>query len=256
VRPYFEQDGIAIYHGDCLDVLPALGALEASMVLADPNYGETKLDWDKLDFGWLSAVDGAAALNASLWCWGSFRMFLAVGHMFGDCGWRLAQDVVWEKHNGSGFAADRFKRVHELAAQFYRKRAAWADVYKARVTTPDAVPRQVRRKRRPPHMGNVEKGHYVSLDGGPRLQRSVIYARSCHGYADLTGQKPIAVVRPLIEHSCPPGELVIDPMMGSGTTLVVAKSLGRRAVGIDRSEARCEGAAKRLVQEMGFEAAQ
>ncbi len=58
--------------------------------------------------------------SRSLWCFGSLRFWLTEDRKFTDVGWRYAQEVVWEKHNGSGFHADRFKRVHELAVHWYR----------------------------------------------------------------------------------------------------------------------------------------
>ncbi len=84
---------------------------------------------------------------------------------------------------------DRFKRVHELAAQFYRVGTAWAEIYNDVQTTPDATARTVRRKRRPPHTGHIEVDHYISEDGGPRLMRSVIYARNAHGPRDSSDRE-------------------------------------------------------------------
>jgi site-specific DNA-methyltransferase (adenine-specific) len=156
---------------------------------------------------------------------------------------------VWEKHNGSSFHADRFKRVHEHILQFYPARSKWAEVYKQPVMTSDARTRTVRRKQRPPHLGQINGGYYVSQDGGPRLMRSVIYARSCHGYAVHPTQKPVEIIAPLIEYSCPPDGLILDPFMGSGSTLVAARLSGRRAIGIELDERYCELAVKRLRQE-------
>jgi site-specific DNA-methyltransferase (adenine-specific) len=70
-----------------------------------------------------------------------------------------------ERHD---FHADRFKRVHELVAQFYRADVPWSAVYNDVQTSPDATARTVRRKMRPPHTGHIDAGHYVSEDGGPR----------------------------------------------------------------------------------------
>lgn len=161
-------------------------------------------------------------------------------------GWTKSQEIVWEKHNGSGFHADRFKRVHEFALHFYR--GLWAEIYKQPVFTHDATARTVRRKARPAHMGQIEESAYESHDGGPRLMRSVIQAKSCHGYADHPTQKPIKIIQPLLEYSCPPGGTVLDPFMGSGSTLVAAKAIGFRAVGIEKNEDLCEIAANRLAQ--------
>ncbi|MCL4660584.1 site-specific DNA-methyltransferase [Burkholderia multivorans] len=77
---------------------------------------------------------------------------------------------------------------------------------------------------------------------------SVIYARSCHGYAVNETQKPEDIVSPLMAYSVPPGGLVVDCFAGSGTTLVVAKKMGRKAIGIERRESQCEEIVKRLSQ--------
>lgn len=173
-------------------------------------------------------------------------MFLAMAAAGDYAGWKLAQDIVWEKHNGSNFHADRFKRVHELAVQHYPEGVAWADVFKAVVTTPDATRRTLLRKHRPTHTGNIGGHVYASEDGGPRLARSVLYVPSCHGYAENETQKPEGIVDPLIRYSCPPGGLVFSPFMGSGTDLVAARMLGMRAIGCDVRESQCEIAARRL----------
>jgi site-specific DNA-methyltransferase (adenine-specific) len=162
--------------------------------------------------------------------------------------WKLAQEIVWEKHNGSSFHADRFKRVHELAVQFYR--GEWAAIYKSPVTTLDATARTVRRKKRPAHTGHIDASAYTSEDGGPRLMRSVIYAPSCHGFADHPTQKPVEIIHPLLKYSVPPGGSVADPFCGSGSTLVAAKVLGLSAYGIEIEERYCEAAARRLSQEV------
>lgn len=249
MNPYFQNNYCTIYHGDCRDIIPTLGVQVADMVLADPPYGETSLRWDKRVNGWLSLAGESLKSSGSLWCFGSTRMFLELG-MAEFCGWKFAQDVVWEKHNGSSFHADRFKRVHENALHFYR--GEWAMIYKNPIKTFDATKRTVRRKQRPPHMGNIDGGQYVSMDGGPRLMRSVIAVRSCHGYAVHETQKPVGIVLPLVEYSCPVGGTVLDPMMGSGTTLEVCQSSGRYAIGIETIEKNCEEAAKRLRQQPLF----
>lgn len=78
--------------------------------------------------------------------------------------------------------------------------------------------------------------------------RSVIYAPSCHGYAEHPTQKPVEIIDPILRYSVPTGGIVLDPFMGSGTTLIAAKSLGLRAIGIELQEKYCEVAAKRLRQ--------
>lgn len=166
-------------------------------------------------------------------------------------GWKFAQDVVWKKHNGSNFHADRFRRIHEHALHFYR--GQWDELYKQVQVTMDATKRTVRRKKRPNHLRLINDNTYTSTDGGPRLMTSVIEARSCHGFADHPTQKPIAFLAPLIEYSCPAGGTVLDPFMGSGSTLVAARDLGRRSIGIETSVEYCKSAVKRLKQRvLGF----
>jgi site-specific DNA-methyltransferase (adenine-specific) len=247
MRPYYESDGIVLYHGDCREVLPQLQRDRFDLILADPNYGETKLAWDVRDLRWLDLAEPTLRESGSMWCFGTLRLFMAQASAL-LATWNLAQDVIWEKHNGSNFVDDRFKRVHEQPAHFYRRRTPWEVIYKKPVTTPDATARQVRRKRRPPHLGSIGEAHYIAHDGGPRLARSVLYVRSCHGYADHPCQKPLGILCPLIEYSCPPGGELIDPTCGSGSALVAAKQMGRRAVGIEICEADCEKAARRLTQ--------
>jgi site-specific DNA-methyltransferase (adenine-specific) len=247
VKPHYADDTITIYHGNCLELLPQLPAGRVDVVITDPPYGETALAWDAPVRRWLPPLEPLLRDTGSLWCFGSLRMFLAQAAEFAP--WRFAQDLVWEKHNGSSFHADRFRRVHEHIAQFYPAARPWSGVYKAPVTTSDATRRTVRRKQRPPHLGGIAPGHYVSEDGGPRLMRSVLYARSCHGYAVHPTQKPLEVVLPLVQYSCPPAGVVLDPFMGSGTMLLAARQLGRDAIGIEVEERYCALAVQRLRQQ-------
>lgn len=240
IEPYWSDDSVALYLGDALDLLPALTA-HVDVVVADPPYGETSLVWDRRIAGWLNVLPGR-----SLWCFGSLRSFMATGPNFAAAGWQHSQEVVWEKHNGSSFHADRFKRVHELAVHFYR--GPWGEVYRDVPKTMDATARTLRRKHRPPHTGHIEASAYASEDGGPRLMRSVIYCRSAHGSAVHPTQKPEGIIRPLIEYACPPGGTVLDPCAGSGSTGSAARQLGRRAILIERDANYAEAAARRLSQ--------
>lgn len=89
---------------------------------------------------------------------------------------------------------------------------------------------------------------YASEDGGPKLMESIIFARSCHGYAVNETQKPEAIVAPLIQYSVPPGGLVVDCFAGSGTTLAVARKTGRRSIGIELRKEQCQRIVERLSQ--------
>ena len=145
---------MTILTGDCRDLMPAHGPFD--LILADPPYGDTSLAWDRRVQGWLPLARAALKPSGSLWVFGSLRSFMTTAPTFNDAGFIYAQEIVWEKQNGSIFHADRFKRVHELAVQFRRADVPWSAVYNEVQTTPDATARTVRRKMRPPHTGRID----------------------------------------------------------------------------------------------------
>ena len=241
-----------ILSGDCRDRMPARGPFD--MILADPPYGDTSLSWDRRVEGWLPLARAALKQTGSLWVFGSLRSFMVTAIRFADAGFRIAQEIVWEKQNGSSFHADRFKRVHELAVQFYPAETPWRDVYNDVQTTPDALARTVRRKKRPPLTGQIDAGHYVSQDGGPRLMRSVIYVRNAHGRAIHPTEKPSALLEILIRTSCPPGGLVGDWFAGSGAAGEACRLSGRRYLGCEIDAAMAERARARIASVLPFDA--
>ncbi|MEU7399977.1 site-specific DNA-methyltransferase [Streptomyces sp. NPDC044948] len=240
-QPYYEDDQVQLYLGDMREILPALN-LQADLIVADPPYAETSLAWDRWPDGWPTL---AATAARSMWCFGSMRMFLDHAGEFAD--WKLSQDYVWEKHNGSGFATDRFRRVHETATHWYR--GDWASIHHDVPRFPtefDPKDRTVSASAaRVPHTGTIGAHRYE--DDGLRLARSVQRAPSVRGRDGLhPTEKPTAVLWRLIRYACPPGGLVIDPFTGSGSTLDAARQTGRRAIGIERHEPYAEAAARRL----------
>jgi site-specific DNA-methyltransferase (adenine-specific) len=193
-EPYFADEHVQLYLGDMRELLPEL-AVQADACVTDPPYGETSLAWDRWPHKWPELV---ARHTSSMWCFGSFRMFTEWWLDFVDADWNLAQDVVWEKHNGTGFAADRFKRVHELAVHFYQGR--WDDVHHQAVREDYHGPDKHARVRtsRTPHTGEIGGHNYV--DDGRRMVRSVIKAQSVRGGLHPT-EKPAKILAPLIEYS-------------------------------------------------------
>lgn len=240
MKPYYEDALVELYHGDMQDLLmyPEV-CPSADAVITDPPYGETSLAWDRWPEGWPTLL---AKHADSMWCFGSFRMFTERWGEFTSAGWRLSQDVVWEKHNGTGFAADRLKRVHELAVHFYCGR--WDRLHHQAPREDYHGPdKSGARRVRTPHTGVINPGVYE--DDGSRMVRSVIKAPSVRGGIHPT-EKPAKVLAPLIEYAVPVGGLVLDPFAGSGSALLTARTLNRRAVGIEANEEYCERAAKRL----------
>jgi DNA modification methylase len=234
---------IRVMPGDCRTILRHHGPFD--MILADPPYGDTSLDWDQRCDGWIETAGELLKPTGSMWVFGSMRFFQEVG--FGRR-WKLAQDIVWEKHNGSAFQADRFKRVHEHACQYYLASQPWASVYNDVQKTADAIARTVRRKKRPPHTGHIEAGSYESHDGGPRIMRSVIYMRSMHGRAIHPTEKPASLLEILIRTSCPPDGIVGDMFAGSGSAGEAAMRSGRRYAGCEIDVNMADRANDRLSQ--------
>lgn len=238
--PYWqdEEAGLQLYLGDMREVLPAL-EVQADLIVADPPYAETSLAWDRWPDGWPAL---AATAASSMWCFGSMRMFLDRAPEFAD--WKLSQDVVWEKANGTGFATDRFKRVHEIATHWYR--GDWRDTHHDTPRTAYSGPDKHARARyddRAAHAGSIKAATYE--DDGTRLVRSVLRANSVRGGWHPT-EKPLSLLDHMIRYACPEGGLVVDPFAGSGSTLDAARQSGRRAIGIEAREDYCEAAKRRL----------
>ena len=239
--PYYSDDSVTLWHGRFEDVLPSLD-LRADLILTDPPYGETSLTWDRWPKGWPSF---AANYARSMWCFGSMRMFLDRRDDF--TGWKLSQDVIWQKNRGSGFATDRFSRVHEHALHWYH--GDWSSIHHETPRVARTGPaKYVTRRSSSPHTGKI--GNDVPyVDDGLRLQKSVLFHRNLQGTNPINPtQKPVPILEPLIQYGCPPGGLVLDLFAGSASTLIAARNLGRRAIGIEMREDQCEKAARRLNQ--------
>jgi site-specific DNA-methyltransferase (adenine-specific) len=240
--PYYADELVTLYHGDCREILPELG-LAADCIVADPPYGETALAWDRWPDGWL---DMAAKASRSLWCFGTLRMFLAHGDEF--AAWHLSQDVVWTKPRARGLATDRFARAHELVALWYR--GNWSDTYRCVQTE-----RHYGEPANVPSSNSHDGGVYgkakprVYVDDGTRLMTTVLKGSAGDPRRVLhPTQKPTEVLTPLIAYACPPDGLVADLFAGSGSALIAARNLGRRAVGFEIDERYAERAARRLSQ--------
>lgn len=241
MNPYFDDGTVTLYLGDMREVLPALN-LTVDAIVTDCPYGETSLRWDRWVDGWPAL---AATAAGSMWSFGSMRMLLDHGAEFTAANWTLSQDVVWEKPNGTGFATDRFRRVHEFALHWYR--GSWRAIH--HVTPTEGVrtaPKTALRTVKPTHTGDIGSALYV--DDGRRLIRSVLRSANLHGRAIHPTEKPVGILDPLIRYACPPGGLVLDLFAGSGSTLDAARQAGRRAIGIEGDEKHIEAAAKRLSQ--------
>jgi site-specific DNA-methyltransferase (adenine-specific) len=243
--PYYADDDVTLYHGDCRELLDGSG-ITVDAIVTDPPYGETSLAWDKWPDGWPTAVSGAAR---SMWCFGSMRMFLDCRDEF--VVWRLSQDVVWRKQAGSGPVSDRFRRVHDHVTHWYR--GAWGEIYHEVQREPWFGPS--RYARRPVNSIITEhRGRYSTeraqewIDDGTRTVESVIDCRNMHRRSTHPTEKPVGILDPLIRYACPPGGTVLDCFAGSGSTAEAARLTGRKAILIEADEKYCELIARRMSQ--------
>ena len=233
MKPYYEQDGITIYHGDCRDVVvDAYGdhrelRLRADVLITDPPYG-VGLVTKTSDYRQSDAFDNGKSLQAST---------------LYDDNPETVRALIGEVIPAALAICDRglvFPGTRMLFA--YPEPAGMGCVF-----TPNGAGRS---------------------PWGFQCMHPILYYGKDPWLADGKGSRPNSFRteqpnREHIDHPCPKPlrwmtwavtrssretEIVIDPFMGSGTTLVAAKQLGRRAVGIEIEERYCEIAAKRLAQ--------
>jgi site-specific DNA-methyltransferase (adenine-specific) len=238
------QPDIALHFGDCRDVLRTMADASVDACITDPPYGDTSLEWDVIVGGWLADVARVLKPTAPIWIFGSMRFLAPLFAQMEALGFKYSQDIVWEKQNGTGFHNDRFRRVHEHAVMFYR--GAWADLYRETQYTQDATAKTVRRKTRAAHWGDIDAGHYVSEDGGPRMMRSVLFHPNEHGGALHPTQKPVELCLPLVRYSVPAGGVVLDPFMGSASIGMAARIAGRNYIGMETDADHFATAEKRM----------
>lgn len=226
---------VRILEGDMRNVVRSLPPASFDLIVADQPYGQTALTWDRRVPGWPAIVRPLLKPSGSLWVFGSLRVFMETAGEFLNAGWRLSHDVIWEKQNGSGFATDRFRGVHEQIAHFYRDDAPWSGVYRKTPVTYDALAKKVHaRSSRLGHTGDIGATFYESEPGGPRQMRSVLHVRNGHRKGTGHGTpKPAELIEPLLTYGCPPGGSVLDPFAGTGVTGLVAQRLGLEATLIE-----------------------
>lgn len=248
MEPYYDHNGITIYHGDCLDVMPTLEPASINAVICDPPYGVTNCAWDSvIPFApmWEN-IKRLITPRAAVVLFGSQPFTSAL--VMSNPKW-FKYEWVWEKAVGTGHAAvnDRPLKTHENIVVFAGGAATYIPQKRAGQpyrATKGATPGESREFT----TGSIRRGN----SDGTRYPRSVQRFNDAK-YADIQQhptQKPLDLLRYLILTYTNPGDLVLDFTMGSGTTLVAAKQLGRRAIGIELDERYCEIAALRLQQEV------
>jgi DNA modification methylase len=217
VTPYYEQDGIVIYHGDCREVLPSLSA---DALVTDPPYGVNlgKHAAAKEKRGWL-AKGGYASYDDTP------ENFLAVVVPAIDSALQVVKrGLVFTSGTGLRLLP-KYSAVGGVFLPSGMGRTCWGFQNFAFCALYGIAP-------------NLHKG--AKPTGFRSTETSEKLGHPC--------PKPYGWMTWAVQLATDQGNSLIDPFAGSGTTLVAAKNLGRRAIGIELDESYCEIAAKRLSQ--------
>jgi DNA modification methylase len=194
MTPYYEDEWVTIYHGDCREVLPLLPPI--ALVASDPPYPNAAGHF--LD-GIAAALELFEALTADRWFVFWHQLVVPPVRL------PLVAHHIWHRTNTN--RPDNYEPIYEFAEEGERPSRVF----------PHAV---------------IAKG----LTG-------------CTEATDHPTQKPVKLMRQLLSLR-PFDGMVLDPFMGTGTTLRAAKDLGKRAIGIEMDERYCEIAARRMGQEV------
>jgi modification methylase len=239
--------------GDCIEHMNSLPAGSVDLIFADPPYNlqleqsltrpdQSKVDavdddWDKFDSfahydaftkAWMTAARRLLKPDGAMWVIGSYHNIFRVGTALQDLGFWMLNDVIWRKANPMpNFRGTRFTNAHETLI--------WAaKSQKSRVTF------------------NYEA---MKLANDDTQMRSDWLFPLCTGAERLKGeddtklhptQKPEALLFRILNATTKPGDIVLDPFFGTGTTGAVARKLGRHFIGIDREPTYIEGARNRI----------
>jgi modification methylase len=243
-----------ILKGDCVAMLERLPEKSIDVIFADPPYNlqlegdlhrpdQSKVDavddhWDQFESfeaydaftrAWLLAAKRVLKPNGTIWVIGSYHNIFRVGAKLQDLGFWILNDVVWRKTNPMpNFRGRRFQNAHEtmIWASRDQKSKGYTFNYEALKAANDDV--QMRSDWLFPICTGQER---LKDENGDKLHPT---------------QKPEALLARIMMASTRPGDVILDPFFGSGTTGAVAKRLGRHFVGIDREDKYIEAAYDRI----------
>jgi modification methylase len=237
---------------DCIQAMKSLPDACIDMVFADPPYNlqlggdlqrpdgstvdavddewdkfATFAVYDKFTREWLAEARRILKPNGSLWVIGSYHNIFRVGTAVQDAGYWILNDIVWRKSNPMpNFKGTRFTNAHEtLIWASHSEKSKYTFNYRAMKTLNDEL--QMRSDWTIPICGGQE-----------RLKRNGTKAHPT--------QKPEALLYRIMLATTKPGDVVLDPFFGTGTTGAVAKRLGRDWIGCERESVYCEVAEERI----------
>jgi modification methylase len=250
-RPELPLDSILV--GDCVAALSALPPASVDLIFADPPYnlqlgGDLRRpddslvdavddDWDKFSSfaeydaftrAWLLAARRVLKPDGALWVIGSYHNIFRVGAILQDLGFWMLNDVVWRKANPMpNFRGRRFTNAHETLIWAARSESSrYTFHYEALKAGNDDL--------------QVRSDWFIPLcTGDERL-------KNADGAKLHPTQKPEALLARIIVGTTKPGDVVLDPFFGTGTTGAVAKALGRHFIGLERDSTYAEGARARI----------
>jgi modification methylase len=226
--------------GDCVALMAGLAPASVDLVFADPPYNlqlegdltrpdMSRVDgveeaWDKFaDFAsydrftraWLAAARRVLKPDGTLWVIGTYHNIYRVGAILQDLGFWVLNDIVWRKANPMpNFRGRRFTNAHETLLWCAHSRASrYTFNYEAMKALNEDL--------------QMRSDWFLPLCGG--AERLRIDGRKAH-----PTQKPEALLHRALLAATRPGDLVLDPFFGTGTTGAVARRLGRRWLGIER----------------------
>ena len=251
-----------IIDGDCIAVMNSLPAGSVDLIFADPPYNlqlkgdlhrpnNSKVDavddaWDQFDSfaaydrftkAWLAAARRLLKPNGAIWVIGSYHNIFRVGTAIQDAGFWVLNDVIWRKSNPMpNFRGKRFTNAHETLIWASRSEEARPTFnYEALKALNEGI------QMRSDWMLPICTGH-------ERLKDS-------NGDKAHPTQKPESLLHRILLGTTNPGDVVLDPFFGTGTTGAVAKMLGRDFIGIEREAAYREVATRRLSKIRKFDKA-
>jgi modification methylase len=241
-----------ILSGDCLDVLETFPPDSVDLVFADPPYNLqlrqelwrpnlTRVDavddeWDQFagfqaydDFtrAWLTACRRVLKPSGALWVIGSYHNIFRIGAILQDLGFWILNDVIWLKVNPMpNFRGVRFTNAHETLIWAQKERGSrYTFHYHAGKALNDGL--------------QMRSDWYLPICSGKERLRE-------NGEKAHSTQKPESLLYRVILTSTSPGDIILDPFFGTGTTGVVAQRLQRRWIGIERDPHYVQLAGRRL----------
>lgn len=245
VAPYFSANGITLYNSKYEEVLPTLTPGSFDLLLTDPPYNTTSLEWDKpLDwsFFWSEAVRLCKPKSPMvLFASGKF-----VNLLINTNPKHYRYELIWEKNMPVGFlsANQRPLRSHENILIF-------SYLFRGSTYNPQMTEGKVHTRGK----GNNHRArHYRVADKVvPKVTTNLYHPRSILRFNNSNGgkslhptQKPLDLMQWLVRTYSNRFDVILEPFAGSGSTMVAAALNGRQCIGIEQSEEYCEIIAKRL----------